>query len=182
LGWLLEDVSNDVDLFVIDYNGLGRQELQPKCNIFLGFLFISYFSFLTFHFLLFISYFSFLTFHFLLFISYFSFLTFHFSLFIFHFILSKIFLGGECWDNIEKVVRSRGIVLTSTGGGGRNDNCNYDMYTNSPYALSISSHSIGGQPSSFAGTCANAVSSFNLLKIKIFLQIPFFSKFKKLII
>ncbi len=46
----------------------------------------------------------------------------------------------------------------SPGDGGPTENCNHDMYANSPYIIAVSHHDIDGSATSRAEYCANTVS------------------------
>jgi len=62
----------------------------------------------------------------------------------------------QCWENIAN---TEGIVVLPTGMGGDYENCNYDMYTNAPFTITVAPHTEGGRPSTFAEPCAAALVS-----------------------
>eukprot|EP00008_Paramoeba_atlantica_P003190 CAMPEP_0201493196 /NCGR_PEP_ID=MMETSP0151_2-20130828/36270_1 /ASSEMBLY_ACC=CAM_ASM_000257 /TAXON_ID=200890 /ORGANISM="Paramoeba atlantica, Strain 621/1 / CCAP 1560/9" /LENGTH=333 /DNA_ID=CAMNT_0047880399 /DNA_START=66 /DNA_END=1064 /DNA_ORIENTATION=- len=64
-----------------------------------------------------------------------------------------------CWENVKGVYDRGLVVVAFTGNGGRQDNCNYDMYSNHPFSISVGSHMFGGFPSDFGEPCANALIS-----------------------
>eukprot|EP00008_Paramoeba_atlantica_P004373 CAMPEP_0201483776 /NCGR_PEP_ID=MMETSP0151_2-20130828/7961_1 /ASSEMBLY_ACC=CAM_ASM_000257 /TAXON_ID=200890 /ORGANISM="Paramoeba atlantica, Strain 621/1 / CCAP 1560/9" /LENGTH=682 /DNA_ID=CAMNT_0047867081 /DNA_START=49 /DNA_END=2094 /DNA_ORIENTATION=+ len=66
---------------------------------------------------------------------------------------------ARCWDSVKNATDHGVVVVSYSGNGGSRDNCNYDMYSNHPFSISVGSHMLGGFPSDSGEFCANALVS-----------------------
>ena len=94
-------------------------------------------------------------------------------------------IGTKCWDNVKAAIEREKIIIGysglkfssfpqgksflflfpppdlfysfSSGNGGEDDNCNYDMYANAPFVINVGAHTADAQPAPYSEHCSSIV-------------------------